>query len=49
MGGRLIAPVVERGVQYLVLHEKRGTCVAREILCEVLYVSLRGKYGHRAQ
>jgi len=43
--GRLIAPVIEREVQHLVLHEKRETCFTRELLCEVLYVSLRGEYG----
>jgi protein-L-isoaspartate(D-aspartate) O-methyltransferase len=45
VGGRLIAPVMERGVQYLVLHEKHEKGFTREVLCEVLYVSLRGKYG----
>ena len=45
MGGRLIAPVTDRGVQYLVLHEKHEAGFAREVLCEVLYVRLRGKYG----
>ena len=45
VGGRLIAPVTERGTQYLVLHEKHEAGFTREVLCEVLYVSLRGKYG----
>lgn len=45
VGGRLIAPVMERGVQYLVLYEKHEASFSREVLCEVLYVSLRGKYG----
>jgi protein-L-isoaspartate(D-aspartate) O-methyltransferase len=45
VGGRLIAPVTERGSQYLVLHEKHEASFARQVLCEVLYVSLRGKYG----
>lgn len=45
VGGRLIAPVVEQGVQNLVLHEKWEGGFSRQILCEVLYVSLRGKYG----
>jgi protein-L-isoaspartate(D-aspartate) O-methyltransferase len=45
VGGRLIAPVIERGVQYLVLYDKRETDFTREVVCEVLYVSLRGKYG----
>lgn len=43
--GFLIAPVMEQGIQYLMLHEKREKGFTREILCEVLYVSLRGKYG----
>ena len=45
VGGRLIAPVMERGVQCLMLHEKREKGFTCEVLCEVLYVSLRGKYG----
>jgi protein-L-isoaspartate(D-aspartate) O-methyltransferase len=44
-GGRLIAPVKEGGVQNLVLVEKGPEGVAREVICEVLYVSLQGKYG----
>lgn len=44
-GGRLIAPVLDRGVQMLTLFkEVRGTIESTEI-CEVLYVSLRGIYG----
>ena len=45
IGGRLIAPVIENGSQYLVLLEKRDKSVWSEVLCEVLYVSLRGMYG----
>jgi protein-L-isoaspartate(D-aspartate) O-methyltransferase len=45
VGGRLIAPVIERGVQYLTLYEKGEKGFTRDALCEVLYVSLRGKYG----
>jgi protein-L-isoaspartate O-methyltransferase len=45
VGGRLIAPVVERGVQYLMLHEKHEKDLTRKVLCEAFYVSLRGKYG----
>ncbi|MCP4119841.1 MAG: protein-L-isoaspartate O-methyltransferase [Desulfobacteraceae bacterium] len=44
-GGRLIAPVVESGVQNLVLLEKIGKQIKRKVLCQVLYVSLRGEYG----
>ncbi|MEW6163241.1 MAG: protein-L-isoaspartate O-methyltransferase [Nitrospirota bacterium] len=43
--GRLIAPVIERGIQNLVLLEKSEKYVRRKTICEVLYVSLRGKYG----
>lgn len=47
MGGRLIAPVIEEGVQNLVLLEKGEKGVKREVICEVLYISLRGRYGGR--
>lgn len=46
-GGRLIAPVKEYEVQYLVLLEKVARRIRRKIICEVLYVSLRGRYGVR--
>ncbi len=45
VGGKLIAPVIENGIQYLVLLEKRDKSVRSKVLCEVLYVSLRGMYG----
>jgi len=45
LGGRLIAPVLEGGAQNLTLLEKDITGIERHILCEVLYVSLRGIYG----
>jgi protein-L-isoaspartate(D-aspartate) O-methyltransferase len=41
-GGRLIAPVLERGIQRLTLFEKTPRGLRREALCEVLYVSLQG-------
>lgn len=44
-GGRLIAPVREGEEQNLVLLEKREKKVRREVICQVLYVPLRGKYG----
>ncbi len=47
VGGRLIAPVLEGGAQYLVLHEQRAEGIKRTVLCEVLYISLRGRYGVR--
>lgn len=45
MGGRLIAPVKEHGVQNLALLEKGERGIARRTICQVLYVSLKGKYG----
>jgi protein-L-isoaspartate(D-aspartate) O-methyltransferase len=45
MGGRLIAPMEECGVQDLVVCEKREHGLTREVICEVLYVPLRGEYG----
>lgn len=47
VGGRLIAPVIEEGVQNLVLLEKGEKGVRKEVICEVLYISLRGRYGGR--
>jgi protein-L-isoaspartate(D-aspartate) O-methyltransferase len=43
-GGRLIAPVVEGGVQNLVLVEKLPAGTRSRRLCEVLYLPLRGVY-----
>jgi protein-L-isoaspartate(D-aspartate) O-methyltransferase len=45
VGGKLIAPVIENGIQYLVLLEKEDKGIREKVLCEVLYVSLRGMYG----
>jgi protein-L-isoaspartate(D-aspartate) O-methyltransferase len=46
-GGRLIAPLrVEDGEQYLTLLEKRRSWdVSLKVICPVLYVPLRGRYG----
>ncbi|MBI2159457.1 MAG: protein-L-isoaspartate O-methyltransferase [Candidatus Rokubacteria bacterium] len=44
-GGRLIAPVVEGGIQNLVLVEKLLDGTRSRCLCEVLYVPLRGVHG----
>jgi protein-L-isoaspartate(D-aspartate) O-methyltransferase len=44
-GGRLVAPVIERGIQNLVVLEKGDKGVWEKNICEVLYVSLRGRYG----
>ena len=45
IGGKLIAPVLEFGAQNLVLLEKSEEEISRKVICEVLYVSLRGIYG----
>ena len=50
MGGRLIAPVMEHPpggcpVQNLILLEKHEHGLKREVICEVLYVVLRGQFG----
>ena len=45
VGGRLIAPMIEHEVQNLVLLEKQEKGVTSKVVCEVLYVSLRGQYG----
>jgi protein-L-isoaspartate(D-aspartate) O-methyltransferase len=46
-GGRLISPVLKSSsyAQDLVLLKKEAASVQTQILCEVLYVSLRGVYG----
>lgn len=47
IGGRLVAPVRKpwKEVQELVVFEKSEKVVKLEVICEVLYVSLRGVYG----
>ena len=44
-GGKLIAPVIERNTQLLVLLEKTAVEIERRAICEVLYVNLRGIFG----
>lgn len=46
-GGKLITPKIEKGIQNLVLLEKEKEGVRRRVICEVLYVLLKGKYGVR--
>lgn len=46
-GGKLITPKIENGIQNLVLLEKEKKWVRRRVICEVLYVLLKGKYGVR--
>jgi protein-L-isoaspartate(D-aspartate) O-methyltransferase len=43
--GRLIAPVLERGRQRLTLLEQAADGIRSTIITDVLYVSLRGRYG----
>lgn len=43
--GRIIAPVIEHGIQKLVLLEKGDSSIKGKVICEVLYVPLRGIYG----
>ncbi len=44
-GGRLIAPIEKPGVQVLTLFEKTAGVTKMTIIAEVLYVSLKGRYG----
>ena len=44
-GGRLITPMMDRGVQRLTLVKKARGKIERTVICQVLYVSLRGRYG----
>ncbi|UCC71382.1 MAG: protein-L-isoaspartate O-methyltransferase [Gemmatimonadota bacterium] len=44
-GGKLIAPILDDGRQFLILVEKTVQGMTTKDICEVLYVSLRGKYG----
>jgi protein-L-isoaspartate(D-aspartate) O-methyltransferase len=45
LGGRIIAPQVEDSVQKLTVITKHPDTTTREVLCDVLYVRLRGQYG----
>ena len=47
-GGRLIAPVVEDGVQNLTLLEKRDAGIETAVICQVLYLPLRGRFASSA-
>lgn len=44
IGGRLISPIDKTSVQELVLLEKDENGTRRQVICEVLYVPLRGSY-----
>jgi len=44
-GGKLIAPVIREEIQELVLLEKSEERLDRRVICEVLYVNLRGIFG----
>jgi len=47
IGGRVIAPVLGDDTQDLIFLEKGAEGIQRQVICEVLYVSLRGIYGSR--
>ena len=44
-GGKLIAPIIKEEIQELVLMEKSEERLDRRVICEVLYVNLRGIFG----
>ncbi len=45
VGGKLIAPIEEQGVQNLTLLRKGEHGMSRQVICQVLYIPLRGQYG----
>jgi protein-L-isoaspartate(D-aspartate) O-methyltransferase len=45
LGGRLVAPVMTAKGQDLLLLEKGEEGIRSRVVCQVLYVSLRGEYG----
>jgi protein-L-isoaspartate(D-aspartate) O-methyltransferase len=45
LGGRLIAPVRQQNVQNLVMVEKHEKGTIQTVVCEVLYVPMRGQFG----
>ena len=49
LGGQIIAPMVEDGLQKLTVITKHANSTTCEILCDVLYVSLQGQYANSAR
>jgi protein-L-isoaspartate(D-aspartate) O-methyltransferase len=49
LGGQIIAPLVEDGLQKLTIITKHANSTTCEVLCDVLYVSLQGQYGSSAR
>ena len=45
LGGRIIAPLLQDGVQRLTVVTKRADATDRQVICDVLYVRLQGQYG----
>jgi len=45
VGGQLIVPIEKQGVQNLTLLTKGDHGMTRQVICEVLYIPLRGRYG----
>jgi protein-L-isoaspartate(D-aspartate) O-methyltransferase len=52
-GGKLIAPILQDGLQHIVLFEKRDTGIERKVLDDVIlnipYVPMRGEYGNETE
>jgi protein-L-isoaspartate(D-aspartate) O-methyltransferase len=48
-GGRLAAPVMTAEGQDLVLLERGDEGISSRIVCQVLYITLRGRYGERGK
>lgn len=49
LGGRIIAPLLEGGVQRLTVMTKHADATTRAVLGDVLYVRLQGRYGSASQ
>lgn len=46
VGGKRIAPIEQTGGQTLTLLAKGERGMSRQAICDVLYIPLRGQYGH---
>jgi protein-L-isoaspartate(D-aspartate) O-methyltransferase len=49
LGGRIIAPLLEGGLQKLTVITKQADATTREVVGDVLYVRLQGRYGSASQ
>lgn len=52
-GGKLIAPVLKDGIQYIALFEKKDTGIEEKVIDDILlsipYVRMRGEYGNETE